>query len=169
LTLPPDVRSTLVPQPDEVPAGMVPIPAGSGPRDITVVAGYSGTGATATAAAAKLRQHGFQGAYVAQYVHPSTGQVLSIVASAFATPAGATADFADDEAGAQGRKVDAATLGDASSVTVQDIPGSVVSQLVLVRFRRGSTTWSLAYKASPTADPQLAIAVAGTLLKRTTS
>jgi hypothetical protein len=168
VTLPPDALVDLVPRPDEVPAGMVPVLAGSGPKDLTTVASYSGTGATATAAAAaKLTQHGFSRAYVAQYANPSTGQVLSIVASSFATAAGATADFADDQSGAQGKPVPGApTLGEASSATVQDLPGTA-AQLVLVRFRRGTTTWSLAYKAGPTADPQLAIDLATVLLKRT--
>ncbi|MCW2599058.1 MAG: hypothetical protein JWM02_887 [Frankiales bacterium] len=167
VTLPPDALATLVPRPDEVPAGMVPVIAGSGPRNLKTVAGYSGTGATATAAAAKLRAHGFVKAYVAQYANPSTGQVMSIVVSTFATAVGATADFGDDQAGARGKRAVTPTLGAASSVTVQDLPGSVVSQLVLVRFRRGTTTWSLAYKAGPVADPQLAIGVATALLRRT--
>jgi len=169
VTLPPDGLVDLVPRPDEVPAGMVPVLAGSGPKSLTTVAGYSGTGAVATAAAAKLTQHGFSRAYVAQYANPSTGQVLSIVASSFATTTGATADFADDQSGAQGKPVPGApTLGEASSVTVQDLPNAA-AQLVLVRFRRGTTTWSLAYKAGPTADPQLAIDLATVLLSRTAS
>lgn len=170
VTLPPDTLLDLVPRPDEVPAGMVPVIAGSGPRDLRTVAGYSGTGAgaAATAAAAKLTAHGFRKAYVAQYANPSIRQVMSIVASTFATAAGATADFADDEAGAQGKRVAAPTLGEASSVVLQDLPGSVVSQLVLVRFRSGTTTWSLAYKAGPTADPKVAIDLAAALLRRIT-
>lgn len=169
VTLPADPLVDLVPRPNEVPAGMVPVLAGSGPRDLTTVAGYSGTGATATAAAAKLTAHGFRRAYVAQYANPATSQVLSIVASTFATVAGATADFADDQAGAQGKKVTTPTLGEASAVTLQDVPGSVAKQLVLVRFRRGMTTWSLAYAASPTAEPKVAIDLAQALLKRSTS
>lgn len=167
VTLPPDPLVDLVPRPDEVPAGMVPVLAGSGPRDLTTVAGYSGTGATATAAAASLTRHGFGHAYVAQYADPATGQVLSVLVSRFATAAGATADFASDESGSQGRPVPGApTLGEASSVTVQDLPGTA-SQLVLVRFRRATSTWSLAYKAGPTADPQVAVALARALLART--
>jgi hypothetical protein len=169
LTLPPDTLATLVAQPTEVPAGMDLIPAGSGPRDLAVVAGYSGTGATAALAVTKLRKHGFQKAYVAQYVNPKTAQVLSILASTFATAAGATADFADDLAGTQGKKVAAPTLGEASSVTIQDVTGKTPSQLVLVRFRRGTTTWSLAYKVTPTADAQVAIDLAAAVLRRTIS
>lgn len=169
LTLQPDALAALVPQPAEVPAGMVPLPTGSGPRDIAVVAGYSGKGAAAAAAEAKLRSHGFVRAYVAQYASQATGQVLSIVVSQFATSAGATADFADDLTAAQGRTVPTATLGEQSAVTLQDIPGSVASQLVLARFRRGVHTWSLAYKAGPTAEPKVAIDLAGTLLSRTVS
>jgi hypothetical protein len=167
LTLPPDALSVLVPQPDEVPAGMVPLPAGSGPRDITVVAGYSGTGAAAGAAQTKLRSHGFVKAYVAQYASQATGQVLSIVVSEFATAAGATADFKDDLVGAQGKTVPSPTLGEQSAITLQDMAGSVSSQLVLVRFRRGTHTWSLAYQAAPTAEPRVAIDLATRLLART--
>jgi hypothetical protein len=145
------------------------IPTGSGPRDLAVVAGYSGTGATAAAAAAKLRKHGFRKAYVAQYLDQKTLQVLSIVAATFATTAGATADFADDQVGAQGKKVVTPTLGEASSVTIQDLPGKPASQLVLVRFRRGPTTWSLAYKATSPADPKLPLDLAAAVLKRTLS
>lgn len=169
VTLPADTLLDLVPRPSEVPAGMVPVIAGSGPRDLATVAGYSGAGATQKAAEGKLTAHGFTRAYVAQYANPATGQVLSILVSMFATTAGATADFADDQAAPQGKKVVAPVLGEASSVTTQDLQGSVVRQLVLVRFRRGTATWSLAYQAAPTADPQLAIALASTLLKRTTT
>ncbi len=167
VTLPPDALAELVPLPSEVPAGTVPVLSGSGPRDLATVAGYSGTGATATAAAAKLTAHGFVKAYVGQYANPSTGQVLSVLASTFGSVAGATADFADDQAAASGKKVATPTLGDASSVTVQDVPGTPAKQLVLVRFRRGSTTWSLAYQAGPTADPKVGIDLAAALLKRT--
>jgi len=146
---------------------MVPLPAGSGPRDLAVVAGYSGTGDAAKVAQAKLKLHGFVKAYVAQYANESTGQVLSIVVSEFATAAGATADFADDLVGAQGRTVPAPTIGEQSAVIISDSRGSVASQLVLVRFRRGVHTWSLAYKAAPTAEPQTAIGLARKLLART--
>ena len=37
---------------------------------------------------------------------------------------------------------------------------------VLVRFRRGTDTWVLAYQAAPTADPQVGIEVAKRLLAR---
>lgn len=164
VTLPPDALVDLVLHPDEVPAGMVPLIKGSGPRTLGVVAGYSGNG---TAAAAKLSAHGFRGAYVAQYANQRTGQVLSILASQFGAVAGATADFADDLRSPQGKAVATPTLGEQSSVTIQSIPGSVASQLVLVRFRRGTTTWSLAYKAGPTADPRVAIDLATKLLART--
>lgn len=169
VTLPPDPLVDLVPRPDEVPAGMVPVIAGSGPRDLQTVAGYSGTGAAATAAAAKLTAHGFSRAYVGLYANPSTMQGLSVVVSSFATAAGAAADFADDQRGAQGKKVTTATLGEASSVTIQDVAGKLAKQLVLVRFRRGTTTWLLGYQAAPTAEPQVAIDLATALLKRTAS
>jgi hypothetical protein len=167
VTLPPGNLVDLVPAPDEVPAGMVPVVLGSGPRTLDVVASYSGTGAAATRAAAALRQHGFVEAYVGQYANQATGQVLSVVVSRFGTPTGARADFQDDEQGGHGVAVSTAPIGEASSVTTQDIPGKVTSQLVLVRFLRGTDTWVLAYEAAPKADPQLAAELARRLLKRT--
>jgi hypothetical protein len=166
VTLPPDSLLAFVPTPAEVPAGMVPVLTGSGPRDLATIAGYSGTGATATAAAAKLTSHGFVSAYVGQYDNPSSKQVLSVVVTSFSAATGATADYTDDLAGAQGTAVPTPTLGEASAVTIQNVPGAVPSQLVLVRFRRDTHVWLLAYKA-PTADASLATALAKTLLDRT--
>lgn len=165
VTLPPGAMVELVPAPDEVPAGMVPIIKGSGPRGLAVVAGYSGA-ATRAQAEASLRSHGFQAAYVAQYANQATGQVLSVLVSSFATAEGATSDFSDDQRGTTGTAVQAEQLGDASSVTKQTIAGSVSSELLLVRFLKGTRTWTLAYQAAPTADPQVGIALAKRLLER---
>lgn len=162
ITLPPDDLVALVPQPDEVPAGMVPVLSGSGPKTLDVVAGYSSSG---PAAVAGLKAHGFERAYVAQYASEATGQVVSVLVTRFATAAGATADLADDLKAEQGKKVPTGTLGEQSSVTLQDVKGG---QLVLARFRRGVNTWSLAYQA-PAAEPSVAIDLAKRLLDRTAS
>ena len=169
VTLPPGGLVELVPTPAEVPAGMDPVLQGSGPRTLEVVAGYSGTGAAATQAAASLRAHGFADAYVAQYANQATGQVLSVVVSRFATGAGATADFSDDQKGTSGKIVQAEQLGDASSVTTQTVTGKVSSELVLVRFLRGTDTWVIAYQAAPKADPAVPVGLAKTILARTAS
>lgn len=169
ITLPPGALRDLVPAPDEVPAGMVPVVLGSGPRDLAVVASYSGTGAAATQAAAALRAHGFQAAYVAQYANQATGQVLSVVVSRFATQAGAVADFAADEKQTHAAPVVAEQVGDASVVTSQPVPGKTTGTLVLLRFRRGTDTWVVAYQAAPTADPKVAVALGKRLLERTAS
>lgn len=167
LTLPPDPLATFVPQPEEVPAGMVPLPNGSGARTLDVVAGYSGTGAAVTAAKAKLTAHGFTKAYVVQYASESTGQVLSVLVSEFATAAGATADLGDDLASAAAEKtVPGATIGEQSRTTLQDLAGTQPKQLVIVRFRKGTHTWSLAYQAGPTADPAIANELATRLVAR---
>ena len=179
VTLPPDVLVDQVLRPDEVPAGMVPIINGSGPRDVKVVASYSGTGATAAAAEARLKAHGFQSAYVAQYANQSTAQVIVVVASRFSSAASAAADFGDDlRASHSGKKVPSTTLGDESVVTVQSLPGTPKTatapatpktDLVLVRFRRATTTWSLAYRVPSPADVQLPVQLATRLLARTAS
>lgn len=169
VTLPPGALVDQVLQPDEVPAGMVPIIKGSGPRSLAVVASYSGAGKAAKQAEARLRAHSFTGAYAAQYANLSTGQALSVLASSFGTPAAAAADFADDLKAAQGKNVAAPTLGEQSAVTLQALDTKPPSELVLVRFRRGSMTWSLAYRSPPPADAQVAIELARRLLARTSA
>lgn len=167
VSLPPGALRDLVPTPAEVPAGMVPVVLGSGSRTLDQVAGYSGTGNVATQAQKSLREHGFQQAYVGQFANQGTGQVLSVVVSQFATAAGATADFSDDEKATSGTPVEAEQLGDASSVTKTTMGGSTSAELVLVRFVRGTTTWTMAYQARPTADPQVPIQIAKAVLART--
>ncbi len=166
VTLPPGDLRDLVPTPAEVPAGMVPVLKGSGQRTLDVVAGYSGTGAAATKAAAALRAHGFQSAYVAQYASQTTGQVLSVLVSQFATAAGATADFVADQQQTHAAPVVAPTVGDASVVTSQPVAGKGTGTLVLLRFRRDTRTWVIAYQAAPTADPRVAEDLAKRLLAR---
>jgi hypothetical protein len=175
VTLPPDALVDLVLRPDEVPAGMVPILNGTGPRDAKVVASYSGTGAQAAAAEARLKAHHFQSAYVVQYANQATAQVIVVLASRFADPASAAADFGDDLKADAGTVVPKETIGDESRVTVQTFPASAgppktpATDLVLVRFRRGLTTWSLAYRAPSTASVQLPVDLAKKLLGRTTT
>lgn len=170
VTLPPDALSKLVPLPEEVPAGMVLVVKGSGPRDLQTVAGYSGSGPSASvaiaAAAAKLKAHGFVKAYVAQYVNATTGAVISVVASTYATAAGATADYADDAKDTSGAVTTITPVGEQSSATVTTVQGSVKAQLLLLRFRAGTVTWSLAYQAAPTADPAVAVGLARKLVAR---
>lgn len=168
VTLPPGTLRNLAPEPDEVPAGMVPVVLGSGTRTLDEVAGYSGTGAVKAQAATSLRAHGFQDAYVAQYANQATGQVLSVVVTQFATPAGAAADFSEDQKSTSGTPQAAEQLGDSSSVTKQEISGSTPGELVLVRMVRGTHTWVIAYQASPVASADVAVALAKTLLARTT-
>jgi hypothetical protein len=167
VTLPPDALAALVPAPSEVPAGMVLVTKGSGPRTLEVVAGYSGTGATATAAAAKLTMHGFASAYVAQYVNPGNGQVISVVATRFATPRGAADDFLDDTKVPVGVKLSVPAFGSASYASVQDVAGG--KQLVLVRFRNGAITWSLAYQATKPVTTSVAVDLARLLATRSVS
>ncbi|MCU1600330.1 MAG: hypothetical protein JWO22_1039 [Frankiales bacterium] len=174
VTLPPGAGSQLVPLPDEVPAGMILIVKGSGARDLQTVAGYSGTGTGAghdqavAAAAAKLRAHGFQQAYVAQYLNQTTGAVVSVVASTYATAAGAAADYADDAKATTGELAPTATIGDASSAHITPVRGKVAGELLLLRFRKSTTTWSLAYQSAPKVDVGVAVALALKLVSRAT-
>jgi hypothetical protein len=60
-------------------------------------------------------------------------------------------------------------VGEQSDVRRQPLPQASASpgQLVTVRFRNGTTTWLVAYGASPTADPAVAVDLARTLVART--
>jgi hypothetical protein len=170
VSLPPDPLLPLVPAPDEVPPGMVPLLAGSGPRDAGAIAEFS---ADPAAAATALAAHGFRSAYVAQYAHPSDGRVLSVVVVRFADAAGAKADLEGDLAGSSGQVVQTDTVGEASQARRQPLPGSgegaEAGELVTLRFRQGATTWLLAYGATPTADPQVAVELGRALVERTTA
>ena len=169
IALPAGPLRELVPASHDLPAGMVPILAGTGPRDVRAVAGYS---ADPTAAQKQLVAHGFKTSYVAQYADPATGRVLSVVVTRFATPAGATADLTGDLAGSGGAKVAARTVGEQSEVRRQPLPQAsgtgtaAPGQLVTVRFRKGDTTWLVAYGATPTADPQVALHIAQVVAAR---
>jgi hypothetical protein len=166
VSLPEDPLRPLVPAPDEVPPGMVPLLAGSGSRDAAAIAEFS---ADPAAAARALADHGFRTAYVAQYAHPSDGRVLSVVVVRFADAAGARADLEGDLAGSSGQVVTHEQVGEQSQLRRQPLPGDDAGELVTLRFRQGATTWLLAYGARPTADPQVAVDLARPLLDRTTA
>lgn len=164
VTLPADPLRALVPEPDEVPAGLVPLVAGSGRRDAAAIAEYSADPAAARTA---LAEHGFAGAYVAQYAHPTDGRVLSVVVARFRDAAGAEADLSGDLEGSSGEVVQVPTVGDQSQVRRQPLPGEGGDgELVTLRFRAGATTWLLAYGARPTADPQVAVELGRLLAER---
>ena len=166
VTLPADPLRTLVPEPDEVPAGLVPLVAGSGPRDAAAIAEFSADPAAARTA---LAEHGFAGAYVAQYAHPSDGRVLSVVVARFRDAAGAKADLTGDLTGASGEVVAVPSVGEQSEVRRQPLPGNAGGELVTLRFRAGATTWLLAYGARPAADPQVAVELGRMLADRSIS
>lgn len=162
IALPADPLRDLVPTTADLPPGMVAILAGSGPRDAHAIAGYS---ADPKSAGTLLTQHGFRSAYVGQYADPATGRVLSVVVSRFSTSSGATADLAADLAASTGEEIKADQVGEKSDVRRQPLPGGK-GQLVTVRFRKGATTWLVAYGAGPTADPDVAVQLAKTLAGR---
>ncbi|MDT7570535.1 MAG: hypothetical protein QOE05_709 [Actinomycetota bacterium] len=162
IVLPADPLRDLVPRTADLPPGLVAILAGSGPRDAHTIAGYS---ADPKSAGTLLTQHGFRSAYVAQYADPATGRVLSVVVSRFSTASGATADLDADLKASTGEQIQTAVIGEKSDVRRQPLPGGK-GQLVTVRFRKGATTWLVAYGAGPTADPKVATDLATTLAGR---
>ncbi|MCU1591325.1 MAG: hypothetical protein JWP11_2581 [Frankiales bacterium] len=162
IQLPADPLRDLVPQTADLPPGLVAVLAGSGPRDAHTIATYS---ADPKRAGTLLAQHGFRSAYVGQFADPATGRVLSVVVSRFSTAAGATADLDADLSGSTGDPVTVATIGEKSAVRRQPLPGGK-GELVTVRFRKGATTWLVAYGAAPKADPSVAVELARTLASR---
>ena len=162
IVLPADPLRDLVPRTADLPPGLVAILAGSGPRDAHTIAGYS---ADPKSAGTLLTQHGFRSAYVAQYADPATGRVLSVVVSRFSTAGGATADLDADLKASTGEQIQSAVIGEKSDVRRQPLPGGK-GQLVTVRFRKGASTWLVAYGAGPTADPKVATDLATTLAGR---
>jgi hypothetical protein len=162
IALPADPLRDLVPRTADLPPGLVAILAGSGPRDAHTIAGYS---ADPKSAGTLLTQHGFRSAYVAQYADLATGRVLSVVVSRFSTASGAAADLDADLKASTGEQITAGVIGEKSDVRRQPLPGGK-GQLVTVRFRKGATTWLVAYGASPTADPKVATDLAATLASR---
>jgi hypothetical protein len=161
IVLPADPLRDLVPRTADLPPGLVAILAGSGPRDAHTIAGYS---ADPSSAGTLLTQHGFRSAYVAQYADPATGRVLSVVVSRFSTTSGASADLDADLQASTGEQIKADVIGEKSDVRRQPLPGGK-GQLVTVRFRKGATTWLVAYGA-PSPDPKVAVDLAKTLAGR---
>lgn len=147
MTLPPGPLSRFAPSPDDVPAGLLPIVSGSGPRDLDAVAAFS---ADPAAAATALRAHGFRQAYVAQYAEQQAdGRVLSAVIAEFATLKGAADDLAGDVAA--GGEAAPADVGQGGTLRTQPLPGGR-GQLSLLRFRVGTRTFLLALGAPQAAD-----------------
>lgn len=156
------------PTPGEVPAGLVPLLSASGPRDQSAIAAFS---ADPAAAVADLTAHGFKHAYVAQYAEAGGARVVSVVVVRFGDEAGAVADLTGDLAAGSGEVLALPLVGDApagAQARRQPLPGQAVGELVTVRFRRGATTWLLAYGDRPSADPQVALRLARLLTDRTT-
>ncbi len=163
VSLPPGPLLALVPAPDEVPRGMVPVLTGSGPRDAAAIAEYS---SDPGAARTSLGAHGFRSAYVAQYADPASARVLSVVVVRFADPAGATADLVGDLTATSGDVVEAAPVGQQSQLRRQPLPGAGGGELLTLRFRTGATTWLLAYGDRPTAAPGTAVGLGQRLVVR---
>lgn len=163
VALPEGPLRDLVPAPDEVPAGLEPVLDGSGPRGAADVAAFS---ADPAAASAGLARNGFQSAYVAQYASRTDLRSLTVVAVRFAAPDGARADLDGDVAATGGTPVDAPTVGDASDVRRIELPEGDAAELLTVRFRAGSTTWLVAWRATRPADAEVPLGIARELAGR---
>lgn len=166
-TLPAGVLLEYVPQPSEVPAGLQPVLAQSGPADVSKLASFSGNAATAQAA---LTAHGFQIGYVVEYANPTSGQLISVVVSRFATALGATQDLSSDLSAKQASTVKPITvpqIGDQSGADTQPLPGGASgSQLITIRFRLDDMTWLLAVGSTGKVDISSVTQIALFLVQR---
>jgi hypothetical protein len=163
LELPDGALRDRVPAPAEVPAGLVPLPEATGPRDATQVAEFS---ADPAAAAVDLAANGFTDAYVALYAAPGDPRTLTVVVVRFAGADGARADLEADLQASSGDVLPEPVLGEASEVRRLDLPDDPDRELVTVRFRAGSTTWLLAWRAPRPAETQVPVALSRLLLSR---
>jgi hypothetical protein len=164
LMLPPGDLSDAVVQPDEVPDGVVPLIAQTGPADVAKIASFSADPADAETS---LKAHGFTSAYVATYGDEASGRVVISVATRFATEQGATDDLTADLAASTGTKVDVDDLGDqAGGVRGPLDPATNKGELVTVRWRHGATTWLLAVGAQRDVDVEAVLTLARKVLSR---
>ncbi|MFP5219900.1 MAG: hypothetical protein ACLGIG_09215 [Actinomycetes bacterium] len=163
IDLPAGPLRELVPAPDEVPDGLEPVMEGSGPRDAAEVAAFS---SDPSAASTQLARHGFEAAYVAQYASRTDLRSLTVVVVRFADAGGARADLDGDVSASGGTAVDAPTIGDASDARRLALPDAEAAELLTVRFRKGATTWLVAWRATRPADAAVPLAVAEALAER---
>ena len=160
VTLPPGPMSLYAVQPDEVPDGLVPILAQSGPADLAKIAGFS---ADPAAAAKALRDHGFVSAYIATYGDPKTGRSVTSVVTQFEASTGAAADLSGDleSAKATGTPFEVTGLGDqAGAVRGKLDPKAGTGELVTVRWRIGDRTFLLAVGAPGDVDDDAVVSLA---------
>ncbi|HVF19035.1 MAG TPA: hypothetical protein VNA14_02195 [Mycobacteriales bacterium] len=166
VTLPAGSLADQVLQEEDVPDGFVPLLAQTGPADVVRIAGFS---SDSTAAEKSLREHGFKQGYVVQYGDQKTGRFIVNVVATFDTEAGATADLTADITSAQkgGTPFPVTGLGD-QAAGVRGAKGAAAqtaSDLVTVRWRKGSTTWLLAVGASGTVEQDAVVSLAKIVLK----
>ena len=162
LELPAGSLAAYVPQPGQVPTGMVFVAAQTGPQSLDQLVADGGD-------AARLAADGFVDAYVVEYADPKKGTEIVTTVVRFATAAGATTDLAADLAtpDAAATPVTAATVGDQSAAAVQALPGgSAKAQLVTVRFRQGVFSFLVGVGAPGTVDPASVVAIAQQLATR---
>ena len=167
VTLPPGSLADQVLQEDDVPDGFVPLLAQTGPADITRIAGFS---VDSTAAEKSLREHGFDEGYVVQYGHQKSGRFIVNVVATYETAEGAEADLTADLESARktGIPFPVTDLGDQAGGVrgANGASAQTASDLVTVRWRKGSTTWLLAVGATGTVEQEAVVKLARIVLER---
>jgi len=182
VTLPGGSLAMKVLQAEDVPDGLVPILAQTGPADISRIAGFS---ADSTAAEKSLREHGFDEAYVVQYGDQKSGRFIVNVVATFDSEDGAIADltadldsarqtgtpFPIDDLGDQAGGVRSARATASTAPSGSAAPSSSAAptndfDLVTVRWRRGNTTWLLAVGARGTVEQEAVVKLARLVLAR---
>lgn len=164
LALPPGPLASLVPAPSEAPSGLVPLLKVSGPVGLSRVADFSSAAAQTRA---RLRSHGFQDGYLAEYADVRSGRSLLVLVLRFTTAAGAAADLHDDVGDplpAGGERLRTPRVGASSAAEEQPLSGG--GQLVVIRFRVGRLTYLVGVGAREPVSVPAVVAIASDLAAR---
>lgn len=166
-TLPTGSLVAFVPQPQDVPTGMIPLLQQTGPADLTRLSSFS---SNPTSTKASLIKHGFEEGYVAEYADLPNGRSITVVVTRFASAAGAGADITDDLAAklpTSGHAVIVPLIGDQAGGVSQPLPnGPKGAELVTIRFRVGELTWLVAVGSNGAVDVTAVSGIASNLAAR---
>jgi hypothetical protein len=164
-TLRPDELVELVPGADDVPAGMQLYGPASGPAGVDEIASHSDDPERMEH---EIKDHHLEAGYQAQYVDPTTGALVSVYVSRWASAADARAIHALEvaETDAVADRFEVTGLGDEAAGFRQSVPEGDISHLVTLRVRLGTITWTVQAGGTDRADEAFARQLAETLVGR---
>jgi len=155
----------LVPGAEDVPEGMELLAEDSGPVGVDEISSYSSDPERKDH---ELEEHNLLAAYAVQYVDASTGALLSVYVTRFATSDDAQAIYTSEvnESDDEGTRFAVTDLGDEAVGFRQPVPAGDISELVTLRVRLGDLTWTVQTGGPDRADAKLARQIAETVVGR---